>query len=78
MLPLFPIEVFADDSQHSFPIHFLDEILAITFQSRRRDVSVCFGVEAVAFQVPEPYVEWFTNDVRSFAEMTESSPLLGM
>src|ERR1700674_2002981 len=53
LLPGLSVEVFADDSPHSFSIHFLDEFLAIALQSRGRDVGISFGVEAVTFQVFE-------------------------
>ena len=33
MLPDFSVEVLADDSPHSFLIHFRDEFLAIALQS---------------------------------------------
>jgi hypothetical protein len=29
VLPLFPVEVLADNSPHSFPVHVRDEFLAI-------------------------------------------------
>ena len=33
MLPDLPVEILANDSPHSFPIHFRDEFLAIALQA---------------------------------------------
>src|SRR5712691_2614202 len=53
VFPHLPVEVFADDSPHPFPIHFPDEFLAIASEFQGRDVRIGFEVEAIALQVLE-------------------------